>query len=443
MKRIWLVLLLMISIITLGTSAFAVDVKFSGEFYAAGMYLDKTSFKKNDQDPSTAFYFQRLRLKTDFIVAPGLTLVTRFDAMERAWGAARSAPGTTADIQSLGTRAENENIAFDHVYVTYASPIGVFGVGYQPESGWGTVFGNSNTGVGKISYTLPVGNFIFMGQLVKHVERSRTTLNPAATWTDADYDAVYLMAMYKLKYGVIGFANFALFNHMNRPELAPSKTQTPLYLAPYAQLKFGPVSVQTEWLYQRGKRYEENPVTAANKDQRITALAGWLDVTADFGIAYAGGTFAYVSGDDPATNDRVEGGTLSGGNDWNPCLILWNYDRARWAGNIAGNDPTAVANGSAMANGFLYQLRAGARPVDKLDIMGSVTYAHAERVAGNNQDRDYGWEIDVTGTYKITSNLSYMLGAGYLFTGKYYKGIHQNDKVNDNFLVVNKLTLTF
>jgi len=33
-------------------------------------------------------------------------------------------------------------------------------------------------------------------------------------------------------------------------------------------------------------------------------------------------------------------------------------------------------------------------------------------------------EIDLTGTYKITNNLSYMLGAQvYLFTGDYFKGI--------------------
>ena len=34
----------------------------------------------------------------------------------------------------------------------------------------------------------------------------------------------------------------------------------------------------------------------------------------------------------------------------------------------------------------------------------------------------YGTEIDLTGTYKITDNLSYMLGVGYLFTGDYFKG---------------------
>jgi hypothetical protein len=36
-----------------------------------------------------------------------------------------------------------------------------------------------------------------------------------------------------------------------------------------------------------------------------------------------------------------------------------------------------------------------------------------------------------------------MLGGGYLFTGKYYKGASDANELNDDFLVINKLTLTF
>ena len=85
MKRLWFVLLALGLWTIFSTAAFAVDVKVSGEFYAAGVYLDKTTLT-DDRGPSTAFYFQRLRVRTDFIVSPGLTLVTRADAMERAWG---------------------------------------------------------------------------------------------------------------------------------------------------------------------------------------------------------------------------------------------------------------------------------------------------------------------------------------------------------------------
>jgi hypothetical protein len=36
-----------------------------------------------------------------------------------------------------------------------------------------------------------------------------------------------------------------------------------------------------------------------------------------------------------------------------------------------------------------------------------------------------------------------MLGAAYFFTGDYYKGASDTNEVDDNFMVINKLTLTF
>jgi len=119
MKRFWLVLLSLGLIVAFSSTAMAVDVKFSGEFYAGGMYLDKTNFTKSTTggNPSTAFYYQRLRARMDFTITPGLKLITRLDAMERAWGAARSAPGVALAADSAGTGAENENIAIDWVYI--------------------------------------------------------------------------------------------------------------------------------------------------------------------------------------------------------------------------------------------------------------------------------------------------------------------------------------
>src|SRR4030042_1799993 len=91
----------------------------------------------------------------EFIATPALKLVTRFDALERVWGGARSAGTTVAGVLepgSSGTRAENENIAFDNAYIWYASPIGIFTTGYQDDKAWGTKFGDNTYSVGKITY---------------------------------------------------------------------------------------------------------------------------------------------------------------------------------------------------------------------------------------------------------------------------------------------------
>jgi hypothetical protein len=104
-----------------------------------------------------------------------------------------------------------------------------------------------------------------------------------------------------------------------------------------------------------------------------------------------------------------------------------------------------------MYNAWFLQGRVGVRPVDKLDVQASVSHAVADSTSWEGNlvgypdfvSDNYGTEIDLIATYKITNNLSYMAGFGYLFTGDYFKGIDANVDVRDNYLFLNKITLTF
>jgi len=438
MKRFLLVMLALGLITAFSTTAFAADVKVSGQYYAAGMYVDKTSLKK-DYSNSTAFYFQLLRVRTDFIVSPGLTLVTRFDAMERAWGAARGS-STTTDVDSAGTIAENENIAFDWAYINYKAPIGVFNVGIMNKGTTGTAFGNNIAPAARIKYAYTYGPVFVEVQTSKLEEKSYTAKNTTATWTDADRDEYGIEAAYSWKGGKAGVNVTYNRDARKRPTATPF-TKVYWQVVPYAMAKIGPVALEAELGYVTGK---EEDYDNATTDVKMTGLSGYVDALADFGMFYAGGTFAYVSGDKPGTAKK-EGGTLSGGRDWNPCLILFSYyDTYRWAGPIRGwhNDPKGDVN-NAMANAFFYQGRVGVRPIADLNIMASLAYAYADKKPSGYLEKDYGMEFDVTATYKITNNLSYMLGAGYLWTGDYFKYDSAANKVDDNFMVINKLTLTF
>lgn len=462
MKKFWVILIALGLTISFSATAMALDVKFSGEFYAAGMYLDKTSlnkdgFTKSGKPPvyvhpgiSTAFYYQRLRVKTDFVVTPGLTLITRFDAMERAWGASRSDAGTTLAVDSAGTAAENENIAFDWAYVDYKSPIGVFNVGYMNYGSTGTIFGNNSTSQARIKYSLALGP-VTINPAISKVRESSLTAKNAATTTDRDNDVYHLEGVYRWKSGRAGLNVNYYRSAANR--VATTYYQTNYFLmTPYVMAKIGPVAVQAEINYANGKarKYEDN--ITLDEDVKMEQWSGWVDATADFKMAYVGATVAYVSGDDPGTTDKQEGGSLSGGRDWNPCLIMFNYyDRAQWVGNLNGYDNSS--DNGQMSNAWFFQGRVGVRPVEKLDIMASVSYAMADKkpwaTAGDPTSvyvhDSYGWEVDLTATYKITSNLSYMLGVGYFFTGDYYKGKLKSDPatLNNDYLVINKITLTF
>ncbi|MGV8058340.1 MAG: hypothetical protein AB2L12_10010 [Smithellaceae bacterium] len=442
MKRFWLILLTLGLLTIFSTAAFAVDVKVSGEFYAAGVYWNKTSLT-NDSGPSTAFYFQRLRLRTDFVVAPGLTLITRVDAMDRVAGASRSATTTTLAVDSAGTTAENENIAVDWAYVVYQSPIGIFSAGYMDDGSTGTIFGNSLAPAPRIKYSYTNGPVTLNLAYTKVKEQSYTAFN-TITYSDADNDKYGIEGVYKWKDGLAG-VNVNYYRYAeNRPATSttPNSKRTYYIFTPYVIAKVGVLALQAELNWATGKYTEYDSGT---NEIKMDNLSGWIDATATFGPVYAGATFAYVSGDDPTTADKKEGGTLTGGRDWSPNLIMWNYDRAMRFGELASSATTGNGFGtSGMANAFLYQGRIGVKPTDKLDVMTSFSYANADKKPATNYVSDqYGYELDVTATYKLTNNLTYMLGAGYLWTGDYFKGTNTANNVQNEFVVINKLTLTF
>ena len=439
MKRFWLILLSLGLIMAFSASAFAVDVKVSGEYYVAGLYLNNISLANDSSDTSTALFYQRLRVGTDFIVSPCLKLVTRFDAMERVWGSARSTPGMTLAKDSYETAAENENIAFDYVYIDYVSPIGTFDVGIMNDGETGTIFGNSYAPQARIKYAYTSGPATIKTAYTKVKDQSYSSVKNTTSFTDGDNDKYGLEGVYKWKDGKAGIN----INYYRYAEKRPTDNYKKTYFlfTPYTIAKIGPVDLQAELNYATGnvKEYDNSSL---GTDVKLENWSGWIDATATFGPVYFGGTFAYVSGDDPNTNDKQEGGTLNGGQDWNPCLILFNYyDRTYWVGALAGNGGST--NSGPMSNAWFYQGRVGVKPIADLDIMASLSYASADKKPAGYVGGSYGWEVDVTGTYKITNNLSYMLGVGYLFTGDYFKGTEGTSQVGDDYMLINKLTLTF
>lgn len=445
MRKSLLVVLSLVLVAAISSTAAAVDVKFSGEYYAAGLYLDKTSLQK-DGGPSTAFYYQRLRLNTNFIVSPGLTLTTRMDIMERAWGANRAAPGIALDNLSSGTVAENQNIAFDLLYVDYVSKIGVFSAGYCVDGAWGNSFGDSAKPAGKIKYMIKIQNLILGLQMGKNVENSRTAINVAADGADKDSSFYTAYFMYNFKGGRAGLLGKYIRNAANRnlvPAIDTGYVQNVYLATPFVTAKIGPVNLKGEFGYATGKaqQWEGSPALIGQKDISIDQMYAYLDAEIALNMFYVGVMGIYVSGDNPDTTDKLEGGLVNGGQDFNPCLIMFNSDLNYWAGPQNGY---GRANGGSITNAWFAQLRAGVKPVDKLDVNVSVAYAKADqKPAVAWKDKEYGYEIDLIATYRITNNLSYMLGAAYFFTGDYYKGISSINEVNNNYMVINKLTLTF
>ena len=503
MRKVWVVLLLIVVIMAFVLPVSAADVKFSGSYVAQGYYDNNRSLMK-EGGASVQNIWQRLRVQTDFKVQEGLTLTTRFDAMEKIWGAPRtpilysatttnttsgavtSLTGNTG-VDSAGNNQEAENIKFEHVYVSANIFGGVLAVGYQRQTTFGTSFGDSgdSTYGPRIKYDYVVGPWTFGARWDKiegtqYYSPTGPSGNVAVNTYQVDAANEKCSGLFVYDWGK-GNAGLQITNYNYTSTAGPNPyygTPTTSYTTdatgykgqywqfnPYFKAQIGPAYVEGEVVYQTGKLRKSDVVggTDVNKD----GLSAYVSATYDFAPMYAGINLIYVAGDDRGTTDKDESGP-AGGTDFNPMLMLFNYDLARWNG-VFGNTATTGGNGltssassnlntlnyanAAMAGGIqnaqIVQLFVGAKPMPKLDVKVAYAIAQADKEGAAAtatttwQSKNYGSELDITATYKIYDNLSYMVGFGYLWAGDYFKGTNVAATLDNDYLITHKLTLTF
>jgi predicted porin len=181
---------------------------------------------------------------------------------------------------------------------------------------------------------------------------------------------------------------------------------------------------------------------AGDTDVDLEGRSAYIKAKYNFGPGNVGAMFMYAQGDDPASDD--EEGQLGIGADISPCIILFGEKLNKWAGYVGGayaEKKGAYANDE---NVWLYQVFADYKVMPKLKLAASITYAKAdEKPSAAYVDDVYGTEYDITATYSIYKNLSYKVGFGYLKAGDYFKGTSDANEIDDNYVVLNKLSLKF
>jgi len=212
-------------------------------------------------------------------------------------------------------------------------------------------------------------------------------------------------------------------------------------IQPYVRAVFGIVYVESEFGFLRGK-YQEFNTGAGGPDVDYKGWRGYVMANVDLAPAYVGALAFFSSGDDKSTSDKNEGGNKIG-TDFQPCLILFNYDLGRWNGLLGG--PNSASSTYNTDNVLAGQIFAGIKPIPKLDLKASYTVAQADKDGSSTgwQSKNYGSELDLTATYKIYDNLSYMVGFGYLWAGDWFKGTNSAAAIDNDYLLTHKLTLSF
>lgn len=454
MRKFWVVLLAMGLIMAFAMPAAAVDVKFSGQYYVQGIYDNNRSLRDDDSYKSTAFVAQRLRMQTTFQIAEGLALVTRFDALEKKWGDHTWTGDAGNKYDSINRPAngpaggansrEQESIEFERAYLDFKTGIGRFMVGYQNFVAFGTSFADSHHTKPGVKWLFPIGDTLIGAAWEQNADKSSVPTVGGASGgnaTDSDKSVYDLFVIQKFKGGDAGLL-FQYLRDASNADAANVKTKV-YVINPYVKATFGPVFVEAEMLYGGGKLAEYSAPSIA-EDVDLKAWGAYIGAKATFGPAYVGGLFAWISGDDPGTTDEKEGGvaaTFGMGQVFSPCLILWNDPTSTWMGGLTGYGTASVAN--YMDNAWFFGLYAGYKPIPKLDVKLAGYYAKADEKPAGYVEKDYGYEADLTATYKIYDNLEYMVGIGYLWTGDFFKGTSNANKVDDDYMITHKLTLNF
>jgi len=440
MKKFWIVLLSLGLIAAFCMPAAALDVQMKGSYIVTGIYDDNRQIVGDSS--SMAFYAQRIRLEPVFKIAEGLTFSMRADAMERVWG---QTPVGSEDLQGgwLNSRnkANEQNIELRRGWVDFVTRIGAFRVGYMGSDAWGTDFADRSGEAAQIVYSIKVGPVVGVAALAKYGEGRLGGTDYifnnsiAAGNTDSDTDKYCLSLLYFAQQGQGGFL-WCRVDDAGPRNAAHYSLWYDTFQA-YYKLAIGGLSSEAEIDYYNGKFMDyDDGIHATDVDYE--GWQWWIMARYTIGPAYIGAQYAHSSGDgNGLADDKNE--QVGSGNVWQPTLILWNDWIQRFAGNVGY---TAQVD-YQFKNADLYQIFAGYNPVPKLAIKASVTYANADEVPSNYEDDDYGYEFDLTASYKLFDNLEYMVGFGYLWAGDYFKGSNSHAEVDNDYLILNQLTLTF
>jgi hypothetical protein len=457
-----LVVLLVLGLIAaFSMTASAADVKFAGQYYISGVYESNRTLQDVDKTYSRAYFWTRTRVQTVFQVAEGLSFTTRFDAFEKQWGGVNRSSNTTEDksnsgrVNVTGTTANaalQENLEMEYGFVTFKTQFGQFDIGYQASDEFGTVYADTPGSRPRAKFTTQFGPATFIAIYEKYYENdSAIGAATPTTFVDADKDIYALIGIYNWKGGAAGF--LWKYNNWNssRPAAFGGFKTNFHALVPYMKATFGPVYVEAELAYLTGKlmKYDNAGVDVDKEGYGAYVLAKYT-----MGPAYFGGQFGYTSGNDgvnaAGTNSSVDSsgkdksGPLSS-TSWTPALIFGNANLRSWmyGQDIGNGGGTAGYNNNNKQNLLLYNAFAGFNPTPKINVEAAVSYMYADRKPVNFVSKTYGTEVDVKASYKIYDNLTYMVGAGYLWTGDYFKGTNDANKVGNDYILLNQLTLNF
>ena len=458
MKKFLVVLLSLGLIVAFSAMASAADatIKMGGAYYLQGNYWNNPTAAGDDSNYSRAYIHQRARVQTDLGVVEGLSFRFRFDAMEKKWGQTDwknnyedqtgqqkadhrgrkpQDPGSHRTGPDHDVRQDRRRPVPDRL--SDRGPVGY------------SISAAAERRVPGFLWTMPMGNFTFGALYEKFFEGdfSQVKTYPQTGYqTDSDWNSYAIFGVFKYTGGDAGLLLKYYDDRSHRGDTVATAPGQGGYkrnfyqVAPYGRVAFGPVYLEGEFTFVGGDVLQWEKAGAV-PDKSVSGWGAYLMAKFTMGPAAFGLAWANSTGDNGKDASKSNENPFGAGTDYNPALILMGDTLCGQSDNGTANTTCSPANvTNRKLNMMLVNAFGSFKATPKLDFGASFTWAKVNEKRTALED-DLGMEFDVTATYKIYDNLTYKVGAGYLWTGDYFKGASATKTIGNDYLLMNNLTL--
>ncbi len=445
MKKGLLTFLCAVMVALIALPAFAVDLKFNGDFRVRGFYTDNLTDQSDAAADASAYNSMRFLLTTTATAGLATGVVTiDFTSTNNT--------GNQLLGDNNGTFGpKDDTLALLEAYIKADLRAATLSAGRQVfKIGHGILFEDPADG---FFLNVPIGPMKLSLVNIKPFDCSILTLNPAIAVTPAPgtcagtgNDTDLYLGNLSLRPAADVAGNFfvGLYKdrgpNINNTAYAANTTDVQLILlGGTADLGVGPLTLTAEIDYLFGD------MEGNTQNADIDGLNAQLGATTGVGPANVGLSFLYASGTDPNSADV----NINGLDGNFPVGIILTNGGAR---SLAPKDGTCLGvsdPGTGIAatslggvpncinsRGLLALKGTGSfSPMDRMILQGDVIWARsAEDSSATIAEKEVGVELDGTIRYKLDDNLSFMAGVGYLLAGDFFKTLTNTSP--DNMVVI-------
>lgn len=376
MKKFFVVLFV---VMFAATSAYAVDFKTSGSYYARGSWISNDSGLQADA-VDYGYYDHELDMTTTIVVDDNTRIIVNYEIHDSDWISSNHDGWNQDGASNLDDNIEFKRVFSSHTFTATGTTLDL---GLMTGGAWATDFANNADG----RYRVKVRQDTSVGSVFAILEKNAEVGAENSATEDAEEDDgnTYYVAMIT-KLGPVNVK--PLLGYADRSDIIQEQGSDGLNLITFQLGLDGSYDIwgfESDFVYV-GREWDTG---AADSDTFGAYLKGWFKS----GPAKIYGILAY--------GDEDEGQAFAMGDDFEPLTFLANWTAF---GPVADHFSACS----------LYILGMDFAATDALSFNGALAFVDSNYdVAGSIWEDADAWELDLGLGYKISDAVKYSVQFGY------------------------------